>query len=527
MNKIINILVLVSLFILSACDLSVEVYDELTADEYPENEGQSASMTRGAYNEQRHLLDDGGWWMYVQEVTSDVLVFPQRGTDWEDGGKWRVLHRHTWNSNSIPIQNMWPNIYAIITRCNQTIETIEAGPQSDENDITIAEMKVLRSQAYFWLIDNYGAVPYIESFYNAVKAPYRVKREQILDQLISVVEANLDLLKEAGSTDNSVVSKGMAWMLLGKLYLNAHIYRGESSPRVDDMTKVAEYMNLVIDAGYTFETDRLAPFSADNYSCKENIYTIMSDEDSDDGMRHSFRTLHTLHQATYDLPATPWNGCAIKPDFYQKLFAANDGFDDADDIDSGNDEIIDQRSRAFLRGQQFDIDGNKLSNNNGDLILTLNINGDVLDDKVDGGAETRFSGYRVAKYEIEIGAQTIMNNDFVVYRLADAYLMRAEATVRGGTGANASADDDLNQIRSIAGLPDATATIETLLDERGRELFMEGHRRSDLIRFDKFDERGWWLGAAESDPGEQRLVFPIPQDQLDANPNLSEEPVDL
>jgi hypothetical protein len=120
-----------------------------------------------------------------------------------------------------------------------------------------------------------------------------------------------------------------------------------------------------------------------------------------------------------------------------------------------------------------------------------------------------------------------MNNDFPVFRLADAYLMRAEATLRGGTGASATADEDLNIIRAKAGVPDVVATLESLLDERGRELYMEGHRRSDLIRLGEFAARDWWLGATESDPGTHRLVFPIPQDQIDVNPGLSDNPIDL
>jgi hypothetical protein len=117
-----------------------------------------------------------------------------------------------------------------------------------------------------------------------------------------------------------------------------------------------------------------------------------------------------------------------------------------------------------------------------------------------------------------------MNNDFPVFRLADAYLMRAEATLRGATLSEATADEDLNTIREKAGLPSTSASLDEILDERGRELFLEGHRRSDLIRFGKFASRNWWLGAPESDPGAQRKVFPVPQDQLDTNPNLSADP---
>jgi len=525
MNKFKNTIIAVSVVLFSACSLETTIYENLPADKFPESEAQLEAVTLGALTEQRHLLDDNGWWLYAQEVSADVMVFPQRGTDWEDGGKWRVLHRHTWTADAAAVQKMWQNIFSVITKCNQAIELISA--DNETSNIVKAQLRVLRSQMYFLMIDNYGAVPYTESFKEAEAAPFRNVRADIYNRLITIVEEALPYLPEPGTVDNHIVSKGMAWMLLGKLYLNGKIYKGGTSFDQSDMDKVITYMNLVIGSSYSLETDRLAPFKADNAGSNENIFTILGDENADDGMRQNFRTMHTLNQKTYDLESSPWNGCAVKPDFYLNLFGANDGFANADDINSENTEAVDIRSAAFLRGQQYDIDGATLSDDNGPLIFTNNIKSDVLNDAADGGAATRFSGYRVVKFEVEIGAGPIMNNDFPVYRLADAYLMRAEATLRGGTGATATADADLNTIRNIAGLSNTTATLSEVLNERGREMYLEGHRRSDLIRFDKFAERNWWLGAPESDEGIHRLIFPVPQDQVNANPNLSSEPKEL
>lgn len=526
MKRIYKILSLVALGAMTSCNLDDKVYDDLPASKFPENAGQLEAITNGAYSEQRHLLDDWGWWLYAQEVSSDVLVFPQRGTDWEDGGKWRVLNRHTWNATSMPVQNMWKWLFSGVTKCNQAIEFLEAGASTEAGEQAKAEMRVLRSYIYSLLIDNYGDVPYTETFNDAEVAPFRVKRGDITDKLIAVVEEALPMLNDAGINKHKV-SKEMAYMLLGKLHLNRHIYKGMATPDQADMDKVAEYMNMVIGSSFELEANRLAPFFASNQGSSENIFTILNDENADDGMRHNFRTMHTLSQQTFDLLGSPWNGCAIKPDFYLKYFAPNDGFANADDITTVNEEVVDQRASAFLHGQQFAADGSALSNDNGPLVFTLNIKADVLNDAADGGAATRFSGYRVVKYEVEEGADAIMNNDFPVFRLADAYLMRAEATLRGASGAGASADADLNMIRNAAGLSNTSATLDEVLAERARELFMEGHRRSDLIRFGKFADRDWWIGADENGAGPERLLFPLPQDQVDANPNLSAEPIAL
>lgn len=516
-----------AILLMSSCEFQNEIYDNTPASSFPETDAQRDAIKSGAYGEQRHLLDDWGWWLYAQEVTSDVLVFPQRGTDWEDGGKWRVMNRHTWESNANFVEAIWGNVYPIITRCNQAINDFNNGTPGESTDRSIAELKVLRSFAYYLLIDNYGAVPYVDVFPAVDASPKPNTRASICEVLITTVEEALPLLSTRTEVASSVATQSMARMLLAKLYLNKKVYTGAADFSSSDMDKVIDLMDTVIAAGYALETDRLAPFAVKNDKSSENIYMIASSKTGDDGMRLQFRTLHTLSQQTWDLESTPWNGCAVKPDFYQKLFAANDGFDDADDISSSNDEIVDQRASGFFKGQQYDISGAELSNDNGSLIFANEIKADVM---TEGGvytnAEVRFSGYRIAKFEVEEGAGPIMNNDFPVFRLADAYLMRAEAALRGGSGGDV--DADINMIRNKAGLPSISgASEQDLLDERGRELFLEGHRRSDLIRFGKFAARDWWLGADDSDPGAHRLVFPLPQSQLDVNPNLSADPIPL
>jgi hypothetical protein len=107
-----------------------------------------------------------------------------------------------------------------------------------------------------------------------------------------------------------------------------------------------------------------------------------------------------------------------------------------------------------------------------------------------------------------------MNNDFPLFRYADVLLMKAEALIQQGE----NGDEYVNQIRTRAGLPAwSNVDLDMLLEERGREMFMEGHRRQDLIRFGKFLNAWWEKPASTPD----RLLFPIPQWAIDANPNLA------
>ena len=119
----------------------------------------------------------------------------------------------------------------------------------------------------------------------------------------------------------------------------------------------------------------------------------------------------------------------------------------------------------------------------------------------------------MAKFEIERGADENMNNDFPLFRYADVLLMKAETEIRLGR----SGDNFINQIRSRAGVtPFSGATLDDVLAERGREMFCEGHRRQDLIRFGEFTKSWWEKDASDDD----RKLFPIPQWAIDANPNL-------
>jgi hypothetical protein len=131
--------------------------------------------------------------------------------------------------------------------------------------------------------------------------------------------------------------------------------------------------------------------------------------------------------------------------------------------------------------------------------------------------QIRTSGARIGKYEVKMGAKENLSNDFPIFRLTDFKLMKAEAEIRLGR----NGDQWINPIRQRAGVAAWTgATLDSLLAERGRELYCEGHRRQDLIRYDAW-ENAWWEKAAH---GKDLRVFPIPKWATDANSNLLEPP---
>ena len=153
-KRIYKFIILIGIISVTGCDLETDVFDNMEEHNFPENEMQLQSITISVHSKLTNLLDDWGWWLYMQEVSSDVLVFPQRGTDWEDGGKWRVLHRHTWASTTMGVQNMWQHIMEGVGKANQAIEIFKRNEDSDMAKMAIAQMQVLRSYFYYLMIDN-------------------------------------------------------------------------------------------------------------------------------------------------------------------------------------------------------------------------------------------------------------------------------------------------------------------------------------------------------------------------------------
>lgn len=445
------------------------------------------------YVELRDLIDDAGWWFWAQEVSSDEVVFPTRGTDWDDGGKWRVLHQHDWNNDVDAVNSMWSHMNDGIREANRILDELEPLSGDEEIDIQIAKLKTLRAFFLYLLMDNYGDVPNVTSFRNAPEFPVKESRADIYQFLVDELEGSVPLLPS--SSNDFAVSQGMGYTLLAKLYINQEVYIG--SPAYD---KAEEMCDSVIALGnYSLDPSVTAPFAANNTSNAENIFTIIFDENNAKGFRLHMRTLHYLSDATFNMGVGPWNGFAITEDHY----------------DTYSDDDL-RKKEWFMVGQQFTKGGQKLFDltAGADLILTPEIPALVMGSG-NTPVEIRMSGARVKKYEIEEGALENLNNDFPLFRYADVLLMKAECAVRlRGAGAG---DEWITPIRNRANAGSTSGfDLDQILEERGRELFCEGHRRQDLIRFGKFGD-AWWEKPAS---GPDRNTFPIPQWAIDANPNL-------
>jgi len=493
MKKVLYISAVLFFIITSGCTkLDEVIYDKIPGDMYPENAEQVANLSVDSYKRLQNLADDGGWWFLAQEVSSDEFCAPTRGSDWFDGGKWLDMHTHSWTNENEGVNRMWGTFWEGITSSNQILDMLRTLEQNPSIKAKIGEVEVVRSFYYYLLLDNYGDAPYLTT--NILPEgflPTKIKRAALYDSVVKKIETNLKYLKPI---DNKyMATRYMGFALLAKLYLNAETYTG-----TPQWAKAGQYCDSVLAGNYRLESNVLAPFKTNNEKSSEIIFSIPYDEDKFTGFRIHMRSLHYQSNLTFDMTAGPWNGLCVVPTFFD-TYEANDV----------------RKQAYFLFGPQKTVAG---------AVIIESITGEPLNIspylpalKMDEGAYTpkqiRTTGARAIKYEIKAGAKENLSNDFPLFRISDFYLMKAETEIRQGR----NGDKWINPIRQRAGVSSWTSTtLDQLLAERGRELWLEGHRRQDLIRFGKW-ENSWWEKPATNS---SKRTFPIPKWAVDANPNL-------
>ncbi len=494
MKKLILYTAVLMMGMVSCTKLDETVYDKIPGDVYPENEEQVANLSVEAYTKLRTFADDEGWWFLAQEVSSDEFCAPTRETDWEDGGKWVAMHRHTWNNDIEGVNRMWGSMWEGVTSCNMVLDMLGDLKETEAIKKKKSEVKALRSLYYYYLIDNYGDVPYLTTSRNVPEKPYKVKREVIFDSLVNTLTTSLSDLK---AVDNKLLfTRYTAFALLSKLYLNAEQYTGTAQWQL-----AMDYADSVIAGPYTFAGNVSETFKTANDKASEIIFCIPYDEDNFKGFRIHMRTLHYQQNLEFTMPVGPWNGLCVVPTFFD-TYESND-----------------------LRKVAYHLYGLRKTPAGGDIYdqlthkkLDINPHLPALVIKAANGhtpEQVRMTGARLGKYEIALGAGENLSNNFPLFRLTDFYFVKAECEVRLGISGNGKALVD--QVRSRAGVsPFSSLSLDNLLAERGREMYCEGHRRQDQIRFNKWNQ-SWW----EKDAHTSELnTFPIPKWATDVNSNL-------
>jgi starch-binding outer membrane protein, SusD/RagB family len=545
MNKIFNYNSIITCFMMgllvcgSCTDLNEEdyLYDQVTNDKFYKNDKEILSAVGAAYANLYGSFGNADNIMPLWEVTTDEMVVPTRGADWGDGGHWVRLQTHTYTSNDPRPNSAWEKLYAGISNCNRLLSILE--PLGTEQSIAfVKELKSLRAVYYLWLLDLFGNVPLSIDFKQVEPLPKSTRQEVYNFVEKELLENGADL-KKTGPADETTYGRVNYYTVqaaLAKLYLNAQVYTGTAQ-----WDKAIAACDEIINSGlYNLMANYKDNFSRNNKGSTESIWVIPYDEINATGHTIPHITLHMESQKGYNMSAQPWNGFASIQEFYQSYTdpIQNPGPQGTvvgvDPKGTPTTGTVDKRLSNFIVGPQYMPDGvTQLTDNGADaadpdgppLTFTPYIN-ELLP------AAWRQTGARIGKWEIYKGNNGQLSNDYQIFRYADILLTKAEAIARKANNWN----DDItlslvNQIRETHGgvTPFLTLDADKFLAERGREMFAESQRRTDLIRFGKYNSAWRFHTADPADAlgpnGLNHLnIFPIPAPQINTNPKLTQNP---
>lgn len=465
----------------------------LTGNQGPAGNGDIRGIDEG-YSDFLRL-----YWK-AQELSTDEAVVA-----WGDAGI-QDFHNMNWSSDNGFLAGLYYRSMYQITLANEFIKQaapdvvsgrgISGNDAANINDFR-NEARFLRAYQYWVLMDLFGNPPFVteQDVIGSGTLPNQINRADLFNYVESELLELETLLKDARTNEYGRADKGAVWALLARLYLNAQVYTGTSK-----YTEAITYANKVISAGYSLTGDYHHLMLADNHlNTNEFIFTI-----NYDGTRtQSFGGTTFLAKASVggDMPSAQfglnegWGGIRTTKALVN-LFPNANGTGD-------------RRAQFWTAGQSLEIADQTQFSQGYAVIKIRNVKRDNTP-----GSNTAFSDV-----------------DFPLFRLAEQYLIYAEAVLRGGTGGNAgTALDYINQLRTRAGAANIAAsqlTLNYVLDERARELYWEGFRRTDLIRYDLFTTATYlwpWKGGVANGRAVEsfRNLYPIPSADRSANPTLDQ-----
>jgi starch-binding outer membrane protein, SusD/RagB family len=426
----------------------------------------------------------------LQDFTADGMK-----NRWGDDGLDQLTTASDWTSRNKFFQYLYDRVYYIVPQTTNIILALDNVDVANEEQI-VSELRFIRALSYYYMIDCFGkGVLVNESNYGTTTPLPEASRTELFDYVESELLAIEPLMPSTNSYGRA--NKSVVRMLLAKLYLNAEVYTGTAR-----WSDALNYTTLVInEGGYNLAGNFVSVFSGDNNTSTEIIFPLIADPVVSQSFGNTTYivngSLGTETMPIGDFGATEgWSGHRATKAWYS-LFG---------DLDASPDD----RAKLFW---------------------TTGHNYEMADYKVwaDGYPSIKF---RNTNFNGASNATSFSNTDFPLFRLADAYLMYAECVLRGGGGSASDALTYVNNVRTRSHAPAITAgelNLDFILNERARELNLEGHRRTDLIRFGKFTGGSYvwpWKGNSVngvSIPSTYN-VFPIPQTALEANLNLSQNP---
>lgn len=462
-------------------------------------------------------------------LTTDEAIIPTRGGDWYDGGLWQAMYDHTWTSTDTDLYNVWKYLYKAIVMSTKSLETIETHRQllTERQRLEYeAEVRAVRALFYWYAMDMFGRIPLLESSAQKISDTKQSERSETFRYIVNELQAAAPLLPDEHSNLQGDyygrLTRPVAWFILAKLALNAEVYADDDwtdASRPDGRTVMfdidgtqlnawqacAHYCDLIAADGYRLESDYTLNFAVHNENSRENIFTIPLDKMLyTNEFHYLFRSRHYAHGGAYG-GASENGTCATLHTMHVNGYAT-----------PAPDTRLDMN---FYTGR-VEVDGKPVTLDDGTQLEYMPL---AVEENLTASPYKETAGARMKKYEVDRTAYSdgrIPDNDIVLFRYADVLLMKAEAKTRNGGNGR----EELNAVRSRAGMPDIEPTLDNILDERLRELVWEGWRRQDLIRFGVYGDAYDMHTPTEADRKGYTTVFPIPEKVRELNSNMKQNP---
>lgn len=476
-------------------------------------------------------------------LTTDEAMIPIRGGDWYDGGLWNAMYQHRWSADDQSLYDTWKYLYKVIVLANKSLDIISnksALLSAAQQEEYRAEIRAIRAMFYYYAMDMFGRIPLVLSSAEQLHSSLfqgQTDRSSIFQFVFQELQQVLPSLPDQHSNKEGNyygrITQPVVNFLLAKLALNAEIYMYDdwtqgyaSRPKGSDIhfsvpasdaslcngDKVdcrklnawetcIYYCDKLAEEGYVLESDDSFNFSTHNETSKENIFTIPMDKNIYTNQFHYlFRSYHYTHGGVLGWGSENGTSATIS------TMKANH-YGEADE---------DVRCKMNFVAGVVKVDGHELLMDNG---KPLEYQPFEVAQNLTNSKFVKTAGARMAKYEVDRTSYMdgkLQSNDIVLFRYADALLMKAEAKVRNGE----NGDEELNRIRARVGMPYRKATLDNILEERLLELVWEGWRRQDLIRFGKFTGAYDLRTPLQGESSGYTTVFPIPQKCIDLNSEL-------
>lgn len=476
-------------------------------------------------------------------LTTDEAMIPIRGGDWYDGGLWNAMYQHRWSADDQSLYDTWKYLYKVIVLANKSLDIISnksALLSAAQQEEYRAEIRAIRAMFYYYAMDMFGRIPLVLSSAEQLHSSLfqgQTNRSSIFQFVFQELQQVLPSLPDQHSNKEGNyygrITQPVVNFLLAKLALNAEIYMYDdwtqgyaSRPKGSDIhfsvpasdaslrngDKVdcrklnawetcIYYCDKLAEEGYVLESDDSFNFSTHNETSKENIFTIPMDKNIYTNQFHYlFRSYHYTHGGVLGWGSENGTSATIS------TMKANH-YGEADE---------DVRCKMNFVAGVVKVDGHELLMDNG---KPLEYQPFEVAQNLTNSKFVKTAGARMAKYEVDRTSYMdgkLQSNDIVLFRYADALLMKAEAKVRNGE----NGDEELNRIRARVGMPYRKATLDNILEERLLELVWEGWRRQDLIRFGKFTGAYDLRTPLQGESSGYTTVFPIPQKCIDLNSEL-------